>query len=151
MLIIPINEDYHWFFVVIFEQKMIILDSILSKPLKSEKDIESAKKVYCMKEAVRNCIKLYERLYKVEEMDLSKVVIIGQYPQQDNQNDCGMMMVCGIKNVVGRFLGMKRQEGMKELGQLMEGKEFWEFCVEDVRYFRCMFGRELMEERLLLK
>jgi hypothetical protein len=128
---------------------MIIFDSILSKPLKSEKDIESAKKVYCMKEPVRNCMRVYERLFKVEEMNLSQVVIVRQYPQQDNQNDCGMMMLCGMKNVVIKFQALKRQEGMKELGQLMEGKDFWDFCVQDVRYLRFMFARELLEERLM--
>ena len=92
-------------------------------------------------------MRVYERLFKVEEINLSQVVIVRQYPQQDNQNDCGMMMLCGMKNVVVKFQALKRQEGIKELGQLMEGKEF---CVQDVKYLRFMFGRELLEERLMV-
>ena len=73
---IPINEDCHWFFLMIFDKKIYVFDSILSKPLKSDKEINLSKKLYSMKDVVKKCIKLYEKMYKVEEIDLNQMVVV---------------------------------------------------------------------------
>ena len=61
---------------MIYDKKMYIFDSILSKPLKSDKEINLSKKLYSMKDTVKKCIKIYEKMYKIEEMDLNQMVVV---------------------------------------------------------------------------
>jgi hypothetical protein len=101
---------------MIFNYKIYIFDSILPKSLKTDKEIHLSKKSYSMKDSVNKCIKLYEKMYKLEEMDLNQMVVVRQFPQQDNANDCGMMMLCGIKNLISRFQTVKRKEEIQKFG-----------------------------------
>ena len=103
------------------------------------------KKIYSMRESVRRCIKLYEKLYKIEEIAIKDFIFVKQYPQQDNENDCGMMMLCGIKNMIHKFAAVKKQQDMKLFAAFMDAKDFWDFCIEDIKYFRFLFAKQLLE------
>lgn len=52
------------------------------------------------------------------------------FPQQKNGYDCGMMMLCGIKDVVRNY-------------------NEWSFSQSDICYKRALITHELLENKLL--
>ena len=89
---------------------MFICDSILPKNLDKIENIETLKVNYSMKPTIKKCFQLYEILYQVQYISLNNLHVIKDFPQQDNQNDCGMMMLCGIKNLLNKFITNKNSK-----------------------------------------
>lgn len=96
-------------------------------------------KSYSIKQTIKKCFQLYETLYQIEEVSLNDVHAIKDFPQQDNQNDCGMMMLCGIKSVLNNFLYLQKSKRNENFENLLIQKDFWNFCQEDIKFLRFLF------------
>jgi Ulp1 family protease len=51
------------------------------------------------------------------------------YPKQNNNNDCGMFLLCGIKDTLRNYTQ-------------------WSFSQKDMRYKRIIFANEIMNEQI---
>ncbi len=58
-----------------------------------------------------------------------EVETVSTFPKQNNGNDCGMMMLCGMKDLVRDYRN-------------------WSFSQNDIPYKRALVTQELLENRI---
>ena len=106
MLIVPMNQDQHWFFVVLYRRGLYVCDSLLGyeeEGREREREIV-VKKQYAAKRTVKNAIQFFKHFYSIPEVTYDMIHLVHTFPQQNNTYDCGMMLLLGIKCFIQTFL-----------------------------------------------
>ena len=86
-LVFSINYKFHWFFVTLDQNSLIVYDSLKKSVIEQYLKMEPIQKI------INFSFQFYGLALKCKK-------ICDSYPQQDNGFDCGIMTLFGIKDCV---------------------------------------------------
>lgn len=122
-----IHKTNHWIFAVleVFQSKIIIYDSLRTNL-----------QTYMRDKTISNMVTYFDGYFEKMGFPIDeetgryvKVEICGDYPQQNNGYDCGMMMLCGIRDLLRKY-------------------RVWSFGQRDINYKRVLVTIELLNHQI---
>jgi Ulp1 family protease len=114
-ILMPINNRNHWYFAKFEDNHLVIYDSIRHQP-----------NYYLDNKIFKDALKFGKSVFGEEPA----LVVSQPYPQQNNQYDCGVFMLLGIRD------SLRRKE--------------WSFHQGDMRYKRVQIALEVLNCKLAL-